>query len=89
MTKIDFKDIKVTDLYGNEISDFKAHEQVANILATRSTNNPVRNMELARKIFTDGEIDLLSEDVLIIKNAIQESKLITDLAKEPILKALE
>ncbi len=88
MKKINFKDIKLLN-FKNEEVDFQAHEQVANILATRSTQSPVKSMELARKIYTDGEIELLTEDSLLIKNAILESKLITDVAKEAILKALE
>ena len=89
MTKINFKEIKVTDLSGKEIPDLNIHEIVANVLATRATDKPVRNMELARKIFTEGEIELLTEDLLLVKNAILESKTITDIAKDAILRALE
>jgi hypothetical protein len=89
MKKVNFKEIKVLNLAGVEIPDFKAHESVANILASRTTDKPVKSMELARKIFTDGEVDLLTEDLLLIKNAIIESKLLTDIAKDAILKAFE
>lgn len=89
MKKINFKEVKVTDLKGNELHDLKVHESVGNILASRSTDKPIRSMELARKIFLDGEIELPSEDVLLIRNAILENRQITDLLKSAILKALE
>ena len=89
MIKINFKEIKVTDLSGIEIPNLNIHELVANVVAGQSTNSPVRNMELARKIFTDGEIELLSEDALILKNAILADRSLRDIAKEAILKSLE
>lgn len=90
MKKINFKGIKITDLDGSGLfPDFKAHQTVAHVLKNAIGNKPVRCMELAKKIYDEGEIDLLSEDLLLIKNTIEETTLLSNIVKVPILKALE
>lgn len=89
MKKINFKKIKVIDLSEKIVENFKAHEVVGNILATRATTSPVRSIELARKIFKDGIAELPSEDVLLIRNAVLECQTITDIAKAAIITELD
>ena len=87
MKKINFN-FKLKDLAGKDIDVFNVKEAVANALIGQSTRNPIRNMELAKKIYNDGEIELPSEDIEIIKNAILINDQITDLVKSQIIEVL-
>jgi len=87
MKKVNF-DFRLKDLAGNDIESFNIKEQVANIIAGTSSRSPIRSMEIARKIFNDGEIELPSEDIEIIRNAILINDQITDLVKSQILEKL-
>lgn len=86
---MNFKEIKLFDLSGTEITNAGLHEVVANLIIKQATNSPIRNMELARKIYSQGEVELTPEDKEMIKNAVINSPTITDIAKEAILKAME
>lgn len=89
MKKIDFKNIKIFMLDGTEIPEPKLHELVANSLIQAKSTSPIRNMELARKIYTEGEVELLAEDVNAVKNAVAQNTRISAIAEEAILKAIE
>ena len=88
MKKINFK-IKIKDLAGKEIEGYNAQQAVANIIASGQSKSPIRTIEIARKIFNDGTIELPSEDVLLVRNTIMESKNLTDLVKAQVLELLE
>ncbi len=89
MKTVNFKDIKVYNLDGTEIPTPNLHESVANAVYRQASASPVRNVELARKIYSEGTVELLAEDMLIVKNAVINTSLIGDCAKIEILKALE
>lgn len=82
-------DFKVKNLSGTPVEDFNTKEQVANILASGSTHSPVKMMEMARKIYNDGSIELLSEDFNKLREAILNTNRLTDLAKAQILEVLD
>ena len=82
-------DFKITDLGGKPIEDFNTKEQVANIVAGGATNHPVRMTEIARKIYTEGKIELLAEDEEKVKQAILANQRISDLVKSQVLLAIE
>lgn len=88
MKKINF-DIKITGLDGKEISDFNTKETVANLIIGSQSKSPVRSLEIARKIFSEGEVELLAEDLLIIKIALEGKHNLTDLALGQILPLLD
>lgn len=89
MKKINFKEIKVTDLAGNEIFNLNLHEIVANAVYRQASNSPIKNVELARKIYSEGEVELSPEEIAIVANAVTNSAMIGDFAKVPVIKALE
>ena len=87
--KINFKDIKVYNLDGTEVPEAKLHETVANAIYRQASASPIRNVELARRIYSEGELDISTEDIQIVKNAVNNALTIADGAKVAILKALE
>lgn len=89
MKKINFKNIKVTDLSGNEMSNLNLHEIVANAVYRNASNSPIKNVELARRIYADGEIELTPEEISVIIDAVTNSAMIGDFAKVPIIEALQ
>lgn len=82
-------DFKVIGLDGKEAETYNVKESVANIIASGSTSHPVRMAEIARKIFTEGKIDLLAEDLVKVRSAIESTKLMTDWVKAQVLAQLD
>lgn len=87
--KINFKEVKVNNLDGSEIPNLNLHEAVANAVYRQASNSPIKNVELAQRIYSAGEIELSPDEVLIIHNAVNNSAMIGDFVKVPVLKALE
>lgn len=88
MKKINF-DIKIIGLDGRELEGFSVKETIANIIIGSQSKSPVRSLEIARKIYADGEVELLAEDLLIVKTALEGKHNLTDLALGQILPLLD
>ena len=86
MKKIDFN-FPILNLDGSEITTYVTKDGVANALASGSSDKPQRLMEIAKKIQADGEVELPSEDWLLIKNTITQSNLI-NLIKAQLLEKI-
>ena len=80
---------EITDMSDKPISEYIVKEAVGNLLASQATAKPIRAMEIAKKIYKEGIIELTTEDILLVQTAIEQSKTITDLVKAQLLKALE
>lgn len=88
MKKLNFN-FKFTDLEGKELDAISVKENMANILWLGNTANPVKFIEIARKIYTDGEIELSSEDIELVRKAIVSSNTVYDWVKEQLIKSID
>jgi hypothetical protein len=88
MKTINFN-IKIKDLAGKPIENFNTKEQVANALVTGQSSSPIRTVEIARKVFKDGRVDLTNEDQLLLKNILTGTSRFTDLVKAQVLELFE
>ncbi len=93
MKKVNFF-VPVTDLSGKELKQgndvVMINELTANQLSiSRPIKSAIKQLDLALKIFnTKEEMELSDEDILIIKQVIEQSNSITTLVSGQILKLL-
>lgn len=69
MTKIDFKNIAVTTLDGQK-QPFDISKELGNAIYARTTD--LGELELAREIYKNGEVELSGEQVETVKKYLRE-----------------
>jgi len=82
---------KLLDLKGKEIKDQQEVLTVGIILSNTlslSQKNPARCYLLAKKFATENEVDLKAEDVVFVKEILEESKMSALIAGQ-IIEILE
>jgi hypothetical protein len=82
-------DFKLIDLDGTIIEAFDVKKEIANMMASSAHPNFMRVMEIAKVIYSNGEVELVSEDVELIKAIISSNDRITALVKEQLTNALK
>lgn len=88
MKKIDFN-FSIKNLKGEIVSDFIIKEHVGNLMASQSTNKPDRTFEIAQKIYNEGIIEIPSEDVILLRNAILNNTTLIDLVKAQLIAVID
>ena len=88
MKKINFK-FQFLGLDGKPAKEIKSNEIIAEDLASGNSGKPLRAAEIARKIYNHGTVELLSEDEDMVRNAITNSRRMTDFFKAQALEVME
>lgn len=83
------------DIAGNPVAEADGRPTtikmlLANVIARGQSNEPIRAVELALRIYhaEDGSVELEDADFNLAKRAVEADQLTTDLAKAAILKTL-
>ena len=63
----------LVDFKGNQIENLFMGDILSNILATSKSTNPALSYQLGKKLATEDEVELKSEDIVFIKGILKES----------------
>lgn len=81
--KVNFKEITLKDIEGNDVkADFS--KQIGNQLYMQGIN--IEECELGKKIYFDGEVELLEKDAEVVKRITAGYSLVARTAIESALK---
>jgi len=82
-------DKNLKDLAGKNIPDTNLSGFAANSVLDAKTSNPIKNLEMARTLFTSKEITVDSSDYSLIYKAVEADERMKTLAKGQILLELK
>lgn len=88
MIKVNFK-FKFATLNGKVDPATETNKLIAETIAGGNTPHPQRMTEIARKIYNSGEVELVSEDEKLVREAILRAKGLTDLFKAQALDQMD